>query len=294
MELLVASALGLVVLTAFVLTFRQHRSVYDQKNLEQEMQFNVRNALSFLEEDLVLAGSGLVMGIDKAPDWFTELSGATTMPHIVDGGTGPDQVWIAGMSGVPVATLDDEVDAGDQILELDPFSQGLAEYRPQVGDVLLLAGVEAVRVTAVSTWSEELRVTVQADAFDTTAGVQLDYPEDAEVYLLGVVEYRIAEQGGVPGLVRDDSRYQYESEEDKRVAENITDLQFSRVEDRIQVTVRGRSREKVPTLSDSEGYLRYTLSEEVQLRVPDPRLRIGHWPRDALTATPTPALPTMP
>jgi hypothetical protein len=170
----------------------------------------------------------------------------------------------------------------------------LTDYQPQVGDVLLLAGVEAVRVTGVSIWSEELRVTVQADPFVATAGVQLDYPEDAEVYLLGVVEYRIAEQNGVPGLVRDDSRYQYESEEDKRVAENITDLQLSRVDDRIRVSVRGRSRDKVPTLADTEGYLSYALAAEIQLRVPDPRLRIGHWPRDALTATPTPALPTMP
>jgi hypothetical protein len=263
--------------------------VFDQKNLEQELQFNVRNALGFLERDLRLAGSGLVMGEANVSSWFSGLSGVTQIPHIVDGGSGPDSMILVGTSGAPVATLQSNESAGNQILRITPTTGGAYTYSPRVGDVLLIGGIETVQVTSVITFLGNTLVTVRTDPNDSSAGLDLDYAAGMDIFQLNVVQYSVANLNGIPGLIREDSRYGYGTEADKRLAENITDLQLSRSGDRITATVTGRTRDPVSGFTDeADGRPRYTLTTEVEVRVADPILDISSWPDYTLVATPTP------
>lgn len=285
-ELMLASALAGVVLTAFVAGFTRQRQVFVQKNLEQETQYNVRNALAFLERDLRLAGSGLVMGGKNVGPWFgrTDLDG---IPKIVDGGSDADRLITAGISGSPVATLHRNESAGGTVIEIARTSDNAYAYWPRRGDVLLLGGVETARITGGIAIFGTIFLQISTDPVQDGVGLTLDYPSGAEVFQLNVVEYAIREEDGVPGLMREDSRYRYGTEADKRVAEGIEDLQLLRTDDRVAVRVTGRTREPVPGFTgEADGRIRYTLGSEIEIRMPEPILNIGIWPQDALISSP--------
>jgi hypothetical protein len=269
----------------------QQQRVFERKSLEQEMQFNVRNALAFLERDLRLAGTGLVMGEQNISNWFSGLSGVTEIPHVVDGGTGADTLQMVGISGAPVAKLESATASGTQNLPIEIEEGNAYVYSPQVGDVLLVAGLEAVKVTAVSTLFGNTEIEVQADSLDATAGLRLQYPSGSDLFLLNRIQYSIEDWNGIPGLVREDSRYAYASTEDRRIAEGILDLQVSRDGDRFTVEVTGRTREPVQNFDDEpDGYPRYTLSSEVEMKSGSRNmLNISSWPDYVLVATATPA-----
>ena len=284
-----ASALAGIVLSAFFSGFLQQRKVFGRKSLEQEMQFNVRNAIGFLERDLRLAGSGLVMGEYNVSSWFSGLTGVTEIPAITDGGSDPDSLVLVGTAGAPVATLISNENAGNQFLRINPVSGGAYTYSPRVGDVLLMGGIEAVQVISTFTFSGNTWITIRTDPTDSSAGLDLDYDAGMEIFQLNVVRYQIATHDGIPGLVREDSRYGYGTEADKRVAEDILDLQVSRSGDRITVSVTGRTRDPVVGFTDeADGRPRYTLATEVEVKVADPILDISSWPDYTLVATPTP------
>lgn len=293
-ELLTASALAGIVLTSFVAGFLNQRAVFHRKSLEQEMQQQVRLAMRAIQHDIQNAGSGLVMGTRKMPEWFSApaASLATDIPHIVEGAGGTDELVTAGYTGAPVATLAGDVSAGAFIMKIDVNTETVSPYTPKVGDVLVLGGVEAVTVTSRDPLTSTL-LTFRADPLVAGSGVRLDYPKGSDIYLLNVVHYRLSGSGGVSGLVREDSRYAYGADADMRIAEDIVDMQFNRNGELVEVTLTGRTRKAIPGYDDEpDGRPRYTLSTSVQIGNPNPRLLVVAWPKDILmssTPTPTPA-----
>ena len=69
-ELMVASAVALLVLSGVFASLSQYQKTFHKKNIEQEVQQNVRSAMMFLQRDLRYAGSGLTMGFQDLDDWF--------------------------------------------------------------------------------------------------------------------------------------------------------------------------------------------------------------------------------
>ncbi|MCH8514606.1 MAG: prepilin-type N-terminal cleavage/methylation domain-containing protein, partial [Kiritimatiellae bacterium] len=112
-ELMVSSGLMTIVMAGFVAGFLQHRRVHHQKNIEQELQQNMRTAWTFLQRDLRYAGSGMGMGGGNIQNWFSYADkreygvpvNMARVPLIVDGGDGSDELFVIGVSGEPVATL---------------------------------------------------------------------------------------------------------------------------------------------------------------------------------------------
>jgi len=287
-EVMVSGGLAAIVLTAFLAGFTQHRRTFHQKNLEQELQQNVRTAMMFLQRDLRYAGSGLAMGEANLSDWFGVDSGINTIPWIVDNGN-QDTLMVIGISGEPVATLVGQVWEGENILDLNITDNAVLAYNPIAGDVLVLAGIEPVIVDAVLSPTQ-----VRISRSPTTAGigVHLIYPESSEVFLLNVIRYFVSQVEGVPSLLRTDSRFSYESSADQVIADGIEVFNLSRSGDVVSISLTGRSRKPLPfTPSGStDSFLRYTVSSSNRLRNTSPQLSIQGWPSDALlaSAAPTP------
>jgi type II secretory pathway pseudopilin PulG len=283
-ELMIASSLAVIVLGAVLTGFTQHRRTFHHKNLEQELQQNVRTAMMFLQRDLRYAASGMTMGFQNLDNWFGLGAGINTIPWIGSDGDGQDDLVIVGITGEPVATLSAWVLEGGNVLDLTIRDSTVLPYTPQTGDVLLLAGIEAVLVNEVLS---STRVRVSRDPMTSGTGVHLVYPVDTEVFQLNVIEYWVDEVDGVPSLLRDDSRFSYESNEDRVIADGIERIELLRNGNIVEINLTGRSRRTLPnvpndTVGDSR--LRYTLSSSNRIRNTSPRLDIQGWPSDMLFA----------
>lgn len=283
-ELMVASALALMVMGSIFSGLAQYQKTFKQKNLEQEVQQNVRSAMMFLQRDLRYAGSGLTMGFLDLDDWFGLDSSIKSIPWIIDNGNGRDEMIIAGIAGEPVATLSSWVNEGDAVLPLTISASSILPYVPKVGDVLLIASIEPVVVTAVITDTE---IRVSRDPLMLSTGVHLVYPPGSEIFQINVIRYSVAEVQGVPTLLRDDSRFTYESNADRVVADGIERFEVNRSNDMVTITLGGGSRKSVPGLvNDSVGdsKIRYEVHSKNQLRNTSPALSIQGWPSDILFA----------
>ena len=258
-ELMIASGLATVVLVAFANGFIQQRRTHHQKNLEQELQQNVRTAMTFLQRDLRYAGSGMVMGTASAPKWFSSVdwlpSDMDTVPWVVDGGAdGTDELYLIGIAGEPIGHLSEQVWEGGRELPLTLNEKSLLPYQPRVGDVLLITGLEAVVVESVLSAN---RVQVSRDHSTSNAGVHLIYPEDTEIHQFNAIRYWVKEVDGVPSLLREDSRFTYASDEDRVVADGIEHFKITRTGHLFEIELRGRSRRTAPGRGHSDSLLRY-------------------------------------
>jgi len=280
-ELMVATGLASVVLLAFGAGFIQHRRVFHHKNLEQEMQQNVRTAMMFLQRDLRYAGSGLVMGTQNLDQWFGLPSTVQEIPWIVDGGTDSDELIVIGISGEPVAELTAFALEGQSEIQIEIRDPAILPYIPMVGDVLVLAGIEAVIVNQVKS---PTRLTVSRDPSIQNVGLHLIYPPETDVFQLNVIRYRVATVDGVPSLLREDSRYTYDSDEDRVVADGIERFKANRSGNVVEIELTGRSRRPVPGIAAADSLLRYTLASSNRVRNTNPRLSIQGWPSDMLFA----------
>jgi len=281
-ELMVASFLAVIILGAVMAGLSQHRRTFHQKNLEQELQQNVRTAMMFIQRDLRYAASGLTMGFQNLDHWLGVDPQVTNIPWIESSGTGGDGLTLAGITGEPVADLAETVYEGENILDLVLRESVVLPYVPQVGDILLLAGIEAVVVTSVES---STRVRVSREPLMQGTGVHLIYPAGTEVFQINVIHYSVEEVAGVPSLLRDDSRYTYESNEDRVIADGIERFELSRDGNNIEVLLTGRSRRTVPNLPNDtvgDSLLRYSLASSNQLRNTRPALNIQGWPSDML------------
>lgn len=284
-ELLIASTVALLVLGGVFASLSQYQKTFHQKNIEQELQQNVRSAMMFLQRDLRYAGSGLTMGFQDLDDWFGLDSSVRNIPWIISNGDGTDEMIIAGITGEPVATLTSWVNEGDSTLSLTIQDSQILPYDPMVGDVLLIASVEPVVVTSVISDTE---VRVSRDPLMLSTGVHLVYPAGTEIFQINIIRYSVAEVDGVPALLRDDSRFTYESNEDRVVADGIERFEVSRSGDLVTISLRGRSRKQVAGLANDtfgDSLLRVELDSRNHLRNTSPALSIQGWPSDILYAT---------
>ncbi len=278
-ELLVATGLASVVLSSFVAAFLQQRKTFHHKNLEQEMQQNVRTAMMFLQRDLRYAGSGVVMGFLNLNNWFDVPAGMNQIPWIINGGDNSDQLLLIGISGEAVAELADHVIEGDTRMDLVIRDPAILPYSPLEGDVLVLAGIESVVVNEILS---PTRIRVSRDPGVSNVGVHLIYPAGTEIFQLNVVRYRVGTVENVPSLLREDSRYSYGSDEDRVVADGIERFKVSRSGNLVEITLTGRSRRTVPGVGSADSLLRYTMNSTNRLRNTSPRLSIQGWPSDIL------------
>ncbi|MGA0368025.1 MAG: PilW family protein [Kiritimatiellia bacterium] len=281
-ELMVASALALVVLGGLFAGLSQHQKTFNKKNIEQELQQNVRTAMMFVQRDLRYAGSGLTMGFQDLDDWFGLPSTVNNIPFIINHADGKDEMILAGITGEPVATLSTLANEGDSILNLTILPSEILPYSPLVGDVLLLAGIEPVVVTAVES---NTRIRVSRDPSTLATGVHLIYPADTELFQINIIRYWVADVEGVPTLLRDDSRFRYDSDADRVIADGIEEFDLSRNGDLVDVRIRGRSRKAVAGLTDDavgDSFVRYELTSANHLRNSSPYLSIQGWPSDIL------------
>lgn len=278
-ELLVASGLAAIVMVSFVGGFAQNRRTFHQKNIEQELQQNVRTAMMFLQRDLRYAGSGLVMGTGNLRDWFGLTETITEIPWIIDGGSGSDELVIIGVSGEPVAKLTRRIWEGSKTLPLVITDPSVLPYVPRVGDVLVLAGIEGVVVESVVSDTE---VRISRDPTTAGVGTHLIYPEGTDVFHLNVIRYRVGDVDGVPSLLRDDSRFTYESDADRVVADGVERFKVSRTGNLVAIEIDGRSRRTVPGTQEADSLLRYSMRSDNRIRNTSPGLSIQGWPSDML------------
>lgn len=296
-EMLVASFISLLLITGLLSSFAQHRRTYSQKALEQELQQNLRSALSQIHRDLRMSNSGLVMGTGFMGDWFSSLSGISSFPHVVEGGDGRDRLITVGYTGEPIGRLASGIAFGSMTCTLQANPELDLPYTPSVGDVLVLGSLEAVKVTSVA----GNRIEFTTDPGEGIGGTHLSYPSGMEVYELAVVEYSLGTEEGVIGLKREDSRFTYGTEADKFVALHIESFDITETGDQITVELVGRTKAPVAGYSlEEDGYPRYTLSGRHTKRNPEPKLSVSSWDKEILmasvsgSATPTPRPTSVP
>lgn len=291
-ELMVSSGLMTIVMAGFVAGFLQHRRVHHQKNIEQELQQNMRTALTFLQRDLRYAGSGMVMGGGNIQNWFSYADkreygvpvNMDRVPWIVDGGDGSDELFVIGVSGEPVATLRELAFEGSRELALEINTGSLLPYDPNfrdgLKDVLLIAGLEAVHVVHKDT---DGKIWVSREPTSDSVGVHLIYPAGTEIHQLNVVRYWVDNVNGVPSLLRDDSRFSYESNEDRVVADGIERFKLNRTGNLIEIELVGRTRRtSLGGSVDADSLIRHEMRSSNRIRNLEPELIIQGWPSDLL------------
>jgi len=281
-ELMTASGLASVVLLSIMTGFTEQKRNFYKNSLEQAMHQNVRSSLDFIQRDLRSTGSGLVMGINHAKEWFPQIGTASVLPKIVDGGTGSDTLWLAGNFGNEVAVINTTIMSGTRTLDISPLQNSAYPFVPKVGDVLLVGGLEVIRVVTVA---EGGSLTFSASPYDLTTGMYFHYPAGTLISQLSTVQYSVATLNGLPCLLREDSRFTYGSNQDKIVATGIESIKASHLDGMFTVKVYGRSASPLPgkrSKTDADPYLRYELSSRNLSRNPSPLMPVRGWPRNTL------------
>jgi prepilin-type N-terminal cleavage/methylation domain-containing protein len=273
-EMMVTSFISLLLIVGILGTFTQYRRTYSQKALEQERNQNLRMAMSQIQRDLRRCNSGMVMGMSSLGSWFPALSGATSLPYVIQGVSNRDTLITAGYTGGPVGQLALGTASGATSLSFMPDAGLVLPYSPEVGDVLVIGSVEALLVTSVS--GNSIGFTTDPDS--GTVGTHLSYPVGTEVYEVGMVKYSIGTYDGVTGLMREDSRFTYTNDGDKLVGLHIEELNVTQTNDQVTVELVGRTKAPlIAPLAGADGYIRERLSATHTLRNSDPELNISFW-----------------
>ena len=146
-ELMIAMAVGLVLLGAMYGVFTMHNKTFGNQEQIAEMQQNARAAMDMMTRELRMAGFG-----DPDLSWITWVTIGSN-PAIVQGsGSDPDTISIAGSFDPSRASLSASTSSGATLLTLSQSSSETSdEFDTTDEKVISIGGIENAIVTSVST-----------------------------------------------------------------------------------------------------------------------------------------------
>lgn len=247
-ELVVATTLGTALVASALGFFINQRLLLKSSEIVSEVQQNVRTAVDMLSRDIRMAGYGLRVNsadLSSWVDWAADLSGTPITfdqnPRIVDGGgTSADAIWIAAVFDEATAGLAGPAASGACVLALGS-GQG-AGFNTTTRKVIQVGRVETARILAIA--GDQLTISTDPTG---TRGLRHDYPAGSEVALVTVRGYEthpatLNTYPYRPFLTRDDctgETFTYDWQ--RLIAAGISDLQLTRIDDRVDFAVTGEA-----------------------------------------------------
>ncbi|MBW2048003.1 MAG: hypothetical protein JRJ09_05665 [Deltaproteobacteria bacterium] len=272
MELLIAMAIALVVITSIASAFISQRKTYAVQEQISEMQQNARAAMDIMSREIRMTGYG-VPRPQPAADlsyWIDWVSGVTmdSNPKIQpgnDGASDPDEksdiIHIAACFDGPAATLSSNALSGDTTIDVTPVG-GTVSERFDTSDekVISIGGFENAVITGIA------GNTLTIDTDPTTAGNQglsKDYDVSAttvNICVVKVISYSIVQETEGSRTIYTLKRNENLGAGRQPLAENIVDLQITQAGDTIDINPLTAQTDKPdPDYPQNSGYRRYEL-----------------------------------
>ncbi|HDZ90623.1 MAG TPA: prepilin-type N-terminal cleavage/methylation domain-containing protein [Deltaproteobacteria bacterium] len=272
LELLIAMAIALVVITSIASAFISQRKTYAVQEQISEMQQNARAAMDIMSREIRMTGYG-VPRPQPAADlsyWIDWVSGVTmdSNPKIQpgnDGASDPDEksdiIHIAACFDGPAATLSSNALSGDTTIDVTPVG-GTVSERFDTSDekVISIGGFENAVITGIA------GNTLTIDTDPTTAGNQglsKDYDVSAttvNICVVKVISYSIVQETEGSRTIYTLKRNENLGAGRQPLAENIVDLQITQAGDTIDINPLTAQTDKPdPDYPQNSGYRRYEL-----------------------------------
>ena len=264
-EVLVASALSVLVMAGVVTAFAQYSRAIKSQKLEEQVHQNLRFGAMYLIRDLSMAGYGLRISDADLSRWIT-WSPLSSNPEITAGaGDAPDEVSMAAAYD-NLTSLSQVATARTDVIVVAPGTG--REFDTSVRKVIYIGRCELARIRAIS--GDRLTVSTSPDR---DQGLRFNHPVGTSVELVKVYTYSIFTPPSGSGLpiclqrVEEgrSSSYWFEN----IAAAGVEHLQADRDGEMIRFALRGRSTEIDPSYTDpiyNDNYRRMTLEDQVYLR----------------------------
>ena len=226
-ELMVSSAISVIVIMSLISTFIQQRKAYKAISFVDDMVQNARFATTQVSRDARMAGYGMnSVSATKISAWITWVSGVTNVLTMTGGSSGaPDTLRVVAAFDSPCAYLSASCAVGATTLQLQS-GQG-ASFNTSSRKVLFLGKTETLRVTGVSGDT----LTISRDPTVNGLGVRNAYPAGSQIELVKVVTYSWSSDTSTypysPHLRRDENIGAFSYDWQKMTAGNIEDFQVS-------------------------------------------------------------------
>ena len=271
-ELMVALSLSGIFVASAMETFIFQRRALNSSMIVSEMQQDVRTAIDMVSRDLRMAGYGLNIGSGDLPlwlDWARDLDGnsitMTNNPHVVDGDTGPDAVWIAAAFDKAPARLASAVTAGATILALHT-GEGIA-FDTSEKKIIYIGKSETVRIVSIAGDT----LTISAHPTMNGVGLAYDHTMNTPVERVVIRSYEWVDPGSQypvrPFLARDESTTsQYLHYWQRMIALGIKDFQLTRIDNRMQILIVGKASVKDNQAQIADKYRTFELESDVFMR----------------------------
>ena len=251
-ELMIAMAIGLVVLGAMYGVFTMHNKTFGTQEQIAEMQQSARAAMGMMTREIRMAGCG-----DPDLSWIDWVTIGSN-PEIVQGsGSDPDTISIIGCFDSPRASLSASTSSGATLLTLSQSTTETSdEFDTTNEKVISIGGIENAIVTSVSTNI----LTIDTNPATTgNQGLSRAYGVGTPIYLVKVIGYSIVEESNTPILKRNENI----GAGRQPLAENIEDLQIYQSGNSINVSLTARTANPDPDYTPNGGYRTYTLTSVI-------------------------------
>jgi hypothetical protein len=253
--------------------FLQRRALNSQQ-LINEMNQNARAAVNLVTTDLENAGYGLNVSRNMAGLWIDWVTGFTTNPTVVDGGTGnPDSVMVAAAFEGRTSALTAGAAKGATAVQI-VFSN-IGEFNTTDKKVFFLGKTEVCRVLSMT--GNTLTISTHPVL---ARGLEFAHEAGEELELVQVRTYSLNTDTSIwpfePYLMMEEDGAIYSTEWEKMIAGNISDFQARADGYSVVVDITGRSSDIDPAYShpvQGDHYRRVTLSRRAFPRIARSKLK---------------------
>jgi len=258
-ELLIAMAIALIVITSISSAFIMQRKTYVVQEQIAEMTQNGRAAMDMLTSEIRMTGYGAPTSyISTWIDWVSVTMDSN--PKIEDGGSGPDIIHMAACFDGSAGSLSAAASKGATSITLGS-GEG-SEFNTSKKKVININRIENAVVTGVSD------DTLTIDTNPTTTGNQglkNDYETGDPVSVVKVISYSIVQDPDGTYILK---RNENLGAGRQPLAENIVDLQITQSGDTIEINPLTAQTDKPdPNYSQNNGYR--TFSQRAYITPPN-------------------------
>ena len=250
-ELLVAMAIGLVVIAGLSSTFISQRKTYNVQEQISEMLQNGRAAMGIMSNEIRMTGYGVTTTALPWIDWAGVTF--TTIPVVIEegaGALGSDIIHIAGCFDGAAATLSSNASAGDTTINVTPVdsSKSVSDlFDTDDEKVICINGLENAVVTGISGNT----LTIDTDP-SNNQGLLNAAANTLDVCVVKVISYSVVQDADGSYILK---RNENLGAGRQPLAENITDLQTSLSGNTIEINpLTARTDKRDPDYIPNGGY----------------------------------------
>jgi len=265
-EIMVVAGISMILVAGIISATVSLQRDFKAQNSINEMQQNVRAAMDIISRDLRTAGYGLDDDASASlTDWITWIGGFDSNPKIIEGGTGPDTVYVAGAFAEPIGYSLGALELGDTVIVMD---RGGDQVNTSDKKVIVIGHLETARV--ISNAGNTLTISTHPT---DNVGLAYSFEAGAPVEVVSVITYQVVNNPSLypygPHLQRIDSTTEFPYDWQRMAAGNIENMQITADGTAIDIEIQGRSARPEYLYTDpntGDHYRRYRLSTTIRRR----------------------------